>query len=102
MKDEVKQLAVTTSFILHPFCDARRADLLYDGAVRRHSRPRTPHFKGAFVKIADELRRQYSVSYYPARPPLAGRRRQIKVRVDRDKVAVRSRQSYVFPQERMR
>lgn len=50
----------------------------------------------AFVKIADELRRQYTLSYYPARPPAPGQRRKIKVRVDREKVSVRSRKTYVL------
>lgn len=47
------------------------------------------------VKIADELRRQYTLSYYPARASAPGQRRKIKVRVTREKVSVRSRKTYV-------
>jgi VWFA-related protein len=50
----------------------------------------------AFSKIAEELRRQYSLGYYPTRPPAgAGERRQIKVRVRRPDLAVRARDGYV-------
>ena len=51
--------------------------------------------KEAFRKIAEELKRQYALSYYPSKPPGAGERRKLKVRVDRPKVAVRARQEYV-------
>ena len=49
----------------------------------------------AFLKIAEELRHQYSLGYYPDTPPQSGERREIKVRVDRANVAVRSRDGYV-------
>ena len=49
----------------------------------------------AFSKIAEELRHQYSLGYYPQTSLQSGERRQIKVRVDRPNVAVRARDSYV-------
>ncbi|MFL6334518.1 MAG: VWA domain-containing protein [Pyrinomonadaceae bacterium] len=50
----------------------------------------------AFSLIAEELRRQYSLGYYPKTPPAgAGERRQIKVRVKRPDLAVRARDGYV-------
>jgi VWFA-related protein len=50
----------------------------------------------AFSMIAEELRRQYSLGYYPkATPAIAGERRQIKVRVRRPDLAVRARDGYV-------
>lgn len=49
----------------------------------------------AFSKIAEELRHQYSLGYYPATTLQSGERREIKVRVDRADVAVRARDSYV-------
>jgi VWFA-related protein len=52
--------------------------------------------RDAFNHIAEELRRQYSIGYYPQRPARAGERLQIKVRVDRPEVAVRARGSYVY------
>lgn len=49
----------------------------------------------AFSKIAEELRHQYSLGYYPQTTLQSGERREIKVRVDRPEVAVRARDSYV-------
>ena len=50
----------------------------------------------AFANVAEELRRQYSVGYYPKRPGQPGERRQIRVRANEPNLAVRSRDSYVF------
>ena len=50
----------------------------------------------AFRSVAEELRRQYSLGYYPKKAPQSGERRSIKVRVDRPELAVRARDSYVF------
>jgi VWFA-related protein len=50
----------------------------------------------AFANVAEELRRQYSIGYYPKRTPQAGQRRMIKVRAKQPNLAVRSRDSYVF------
>src|SRR5689334_13883046 len=50
----------------------------------------------AFANVAEELRRQYSIGYYPKRPAQAGDRRQIKVRAKQPNLAVRARDSYVF------
>jgi len=53
------------------------------------------YLRDAFSKIADELGRQYSIGYYPKRKG-PGERRQIKVRVSRPDVAVRSRDKYIY------
>jgi Ca-activated chloride channel homolog len=50
----------------------------------------------AFANVAEELRRQYSIGYYPKRPPQVGQRRQIKVRAKQPNLAVRARESYIF------
>ncbi|HVQ36117.1 MAG TPA: VWA domain-containing protein [Pyrinomonadaceae bacterium] len=50
----------------------------------------------AFAKIAEELRRQYSLGYYPKNPAQVGERRQVRVKVDQPNLAVRTRDSYVF------
>ena len=49
----------------------------------------------AFTGIADELRRQYSIGYYPSEPGQSGQRRQIKVRVNRPNLVIRARDSYI-------
>ena len=50
----------------------------------------------AFANVAEELRRQYSIGYYPKRPPQAGQMRLIKVRAKQPNLAVRARESYIF------
>lgn len=50
----------------------------------------------AFTSIAEELRRQYSLGYYPSRQAQAEERRQIRVRVRRPNLVVRARDSYVY------
>jgi VWFA-related protein len=50
----------------------------------------------AFQSVAEELRRQYSLGYYPKNKPTPGERRNIRVRVDRPELVVRTRDSYVF------
>jgi VWFA-related protein len=50
----------------------------------------------AFAQVAEELRRQYSIGYYPKRPPQPGQRRQIRVRANQPNLAVRTRDSYIF------
>ena len=45
----------------------------------------------AFSKIAEELRHQYSLGYYPQTTLQSGERREIRVRVDQPNVAVRAR-----------
>ena len=49
----------------------------------------------AFEGIAEELRRQYNIGYVPNGEGKIGQRKQIKVRVDRPNLIVRSRDSYI-------
>ena len=50
----------------------------------------------AFEQIAEELRRQYSLGYYPKNAGQAGQRRQIKVRVTQPNLVVVARDSYIY------
>ncbi|MEP6945586.1 MAG: VWA domain-containing protein [Acidobacteriota bacterium] len=52
----------------------------------------------AFSGIAEELRRQYSLGYYPDVVGKVGDRKQIKIRVMRPGVVVRAKSSYVVGQ----
>ncbi|HEV7860436.1 MAG TPA: VWA domain-containing protein [Pyrinomonadaceae bacterium] len=54
----------------------------------------------AFAQIADELRRQYSLGYYPKSTAQVGQRRQIKVRVNQPNLAVSARDSYIYTQKK--
>lgn len=56
----------------------------------------TTQLAQAFSSIAEELRRQYSLGYYPQNGTTQpDERRQIKVSVERSNVAVRARNSYL-------
>lgn len=48
-----------------------------------------------FGLVADELRRQYSLGYYPKQRLEAGQRRQVKVKVRLPNLVVRARDSYI-------
>ncbi|MFN0139391.1 MAG: VWA domain-containing protein [Pyrinomonadaceae bacterium] len=52
----------------------------------------------AFSGIAEELRRQYSLGYYPETVGKIGDRKQIKIRVMRPSVVVRAKNSYIVGQ----
>ena len=50
----------------------------------------------SFSKIADELRQYYTIGYYPQNDTDVGKKRRLKVKVNREKVVVRSRDSYIL------
>ena len=52
----------------------------------------------AFSGIAEELRQQYSLGYYPENVGKVGDRKQIKIRVMRPGVVVRAKNSYIVGQ----
>jgi VWFA-related protein len=58
----------------------------------------TYNLEAAFSGIAEELRRQYSLGYYPQNPGNAGERRQIRVRVAKPNLVVRAKNSYIVGQ----
>lgn len=64
--------------------------------ARQYQAETTQNLAAAFANIAEELRRQYSLGFYPKNPAQAGERRQIRVRVNQPNLAVRARDSYVF------
>jgi Ca-activated chloride channel homolog len=49
-----------------------------------------------FGQIADELRFQYSIGYYPQEAPGKGERRQLKVAVNQPGTIIRARSEYIF------
>jgi Ca-activated chloride channel family protein len=54
----------------------------------------------AFAWVAEELRRQYSLGYYPNPHGQEGQRRQIKVRVSQPSLVVAARDSYIYSQKK--
>lgn len=55
----------------------------------------TSNLTYAFKNIAEELRRQYSIGYYPEEEGKVGERKNITVRVKRPNLIVRSKGSYI-------
>ena len=55
----------------------------------------TYNLDAAFSGIAEELRRQYAIGYYPESEGQPGQRKQIKVRVEKTNAVVRSKNSYI-------
>lgn len=49
----------------------------------------------AYSKIASELREFYSIGYYPAEDRAQGKRKNVRVKVDREGLVVRSRESFI-------
>lgn len=49
----------------------------------------------AFEGIAEELRRQYNIGYYPEEPGKKGEQKQVRVRVNRPNLVLRARDSYI-------
>ncbi|MER3429083.1 MAG: hypothetical protein C4334_13530 [Pyrinomonas sp.] len=64
--------------------------------ARKYDADSTSSLDRAFALIAEELRRQYSLGYYPKNPPREGERRRIAVRVNRPNMVVRARDSYIY------
>jgi VWFA-related protein len=54
------------------------------------------NLSNAFAQVAEELRRQYSLGYYPKAAGRPGERHQIKVRTNRAELVVRARDSYIY------
>jgi hypothetical protein len=50
----------------------------------------------SFAGVAEELRRKYVIGYYPKETSQRGHERKIKVKVNRERVAVRVRRSYTY------
>lgn len=71
-------------------------DLAERTGARQFQADSTSNLAYAFSNVAEELRRQYSLGFYPKRPPQLGQRRQVRVRVNQPNLAVRARDSYIF------
>ena len=71
-------------------------DLSEVTGARKYQADSIQNIAVAFSNIAEELRRQYSLGYYPKNAAQAGQRRQIRVRVNQPNLAVRTRDTYIF------
>jgi Ca-activated chloride channel homolog len=83
--------------------DYRRADeylheVAQESGGRYYRGDTLGDISAAFSEVADELRRQYSIGYYPTPVGQPGQRREIKVRVGQPGLVVKARDSYVYSQ----
>ncbi len=70
-------------------------DLARTSGGRTFEATTTSNLDTAFAGIAEELRRQYAVGYYPEKAGVKGERRSIRVRVARPNLVVRAKNSYI-------
>jgi VWFA-related protein len=82
--------------------DYRRADeylheIALESGGRYYRGDTVVGISAAFAQVADELRRQYSIGYYPT-PGETGQRRDIKVRVNQPDLVVKARDNYIYSQ----
>ena len=75
-------------------------DLAAKTGGRKYDADSTQNLDAAFSSIAEELRRQYSIGYYPSDSGNAGQRKQIKVSVTRPNSIVRARDSYIVGEQK--
>ena len=76
--------------------------LALNSGGRRFEADSLHNLEASFAGIAEELRRQYSLGYYPDKAGTVGERRRISVRVMRPSVVVRAKNTYVFGQAEKR
>ncbi|MEP7270560.1 MAG: VWA domain-containing protein [Acidobacteriota bacterium] len=69
-------------------------DLASRSGARLYEADTLQNLDSAFASIADELRHQYALSYYPTNSARDGSFRRIRVRVGREGVVVRARDGY--------
>lgn len=75
-------------------------DLAQKTGGRKYDADSTQNLETAFSSIAEELRRQYSIGYYPSTSGQTGQRKQLKVSVNRPNSIVRARDSYVVGEQK--
>jgi Ca-activated chloride channel family protein len=61
---------------------------------RLHEADTLYNLSNAFSRIAEELRHQYALSYYPTNTKKDGSYRRVKVRVEKPDMIVRAREGY--------
>jgi Mg-chelatase subunit ChlD len=79
---------------LYQIADEYLLDLCLKSGGRLHRADTLVSLPAAFARIADELRTQYALGYYPKNSALDGGYRTIQVRTSRKKVAIRARPGY--------
>ena len=71
-------------------------DLAERTGAKKFQADSTSNLAYAFGNVAEELRRQYSLGYYPKNRTTDGMARELKVAVDVPQVVIRARKSYQY------
>jgi Ca-activated chloride channel family protein len=79
--------------------DGYMRDLAQKTGGRYYRVEELSNFATTFRPVAEELRRQYILGYYPKQPLQAGQQRQIKVRVRPSNLVVQARDSYIVDKD---
>jgi hypothetical protein len=75
--------------------DAYLGELTEKSGGRRYRADSIGNITEVFSLVAEELRSQYTLGYYPKTPVQGAQRRQIKVHVSSPDLVVRARTSYI-------
>ncbi len=90
-----------TSAEEYQFADEYLEQLAVRTGGRKFQASTIGNLNNAFRTIASELREYYSIGYYPSEDAKPGQTRKIKVKVDVENVAVRTRSTYVVPESKV-
>jgi len=82
--------------------NAYMKDLAQKTGGRHYKIEQISDLETTFGLVADELRRQYSLGYYPKKRLEAGQQRQIKVKVRLPNLVVRARDSYTVDKDHLK
>lgn len=82
---------------LYKTADQYLADLAAKSGGKLHRADTLDSLPATFGHIANELRSQYSLGYYPTNPSRAGKMRKIQIKVSRKDAVVRARPGYREP-----
>ena len=79
---------------LYKTADQYLNDLVAKSGGKLHRADTLDSLPATFAQIANELRHQYSLGYYPTNPSRAGKFRKIQIKVSRKNAVVRARPGY--------
>lgn len=82
---------------LYKTADMYLNELATKSGGRLHRADTLDSLPQTFAQIANELRHQYSLGYYPTNPSRAGKFRKIQIKVSRKNAVVRARPGYREP-----
>jgi Mg-chelatase subunit ChlD len=85
--------------MLYKTADAYLSEIADKSGGKLHRADTLVSLPRAFKQIADELRTQYSLGYYPPKPERDGKYRKIKVTTTRKGTVVRARPGYRAPSD---